>query len=169
MAKKKEIKPISTATAVIFAFVAFALMSAFVVYMLSSGNQGGSSTDLSVDQSFVDDSSLEPPPESVEVKETMADAEVGDGVIFGKYEQNGNTAVKKYCQQAYDKHFRSEYLYGKCLQSYTQITVLTERFAKKNPSGCHIGGTLDHHAVVMRINAQRCKKTEPDNGKNKYR
>lgn len=84
---KKKVKPISAVTAIIFGIIALALMGVFVVYLLSSGGEGEVS-DISIDQSF-EESSLEPPPESVEVKETMADAEVGDAVVFGSYEQDG--------------------------------------------------------------------------------
>lgn len=89
MAKQNKVKPISTAAATVIAIIAFAVMIVFVVYITSSGNGDSSAGEYSFDQSFGAESSLEPPPEQIEIKETMADAAVGDAVIFGKYEQNG--------------------------------------------------------------------------------
>lgn len=94
-AKKKEVKPISIAVAAGLALVAFLLMGMFLVYIFSSGGNDDTPSDVSIEQSFDAGSSLEPPPTQVEVKETMADANVGDAVIFGKYEQNGNDADGK--------------------------------------------------------------------------
>ena len=90
MAKKKEIKPISVLWALVIAVVTFALIGGFLVYLFSTGDGSDTQSDISIEQSF-EESSIDPPPVEVEVKETMADAEVGDAVIFGKYEQNGNT------------------------------------------------------------------------------
>lgn len=94
MAKKNNAKPLSLVAAAIIAIVAVALAAAFVLYLLDTNTQDGDteSIDTSYEQSFADESSLEPPPEEVVVKETMADASVGDAVVFGAYEQNGNTA-----------------------------------------------------------------------------
>lgn len=93
MAKKNKAKPLSLAAVAVIALVAIALTIAFVIYLLDTNTQGGNeSTDNSFEQSFGEESSLEPPPENVIVKETMADASVGDAVVFGTYEQNGNTA-----------------------------------------------------------------------------
>ena len=92
-AKKKEVKPISAIAAAVMIVIAFLAMGVFLVYMFSSGDGGvESSVDTSLEQSFGAESSIAPPVSEIEVKETMADAEVGDGVIFGSYEQNGNTA-----------------------------------------------------------------------------
>lgn len=92
-AKKKEAKPISAIAAAVMIVIAFLAMGVFLVYMFSSGDGGvESSVDTSLEQSFGAESSIAPPVSEIEVKETMADAEVGDGVIFGSYEQNGNTA-----------------------------------------------------------------------------
>lgn len=90
--KKKKAKPIPFTAAIVLVLVAFAVMGSFLVYMFSSGGEGDSSGDVSIEQSFGSESSLEPPPDQVQVKDTMADANVGDAVVFGKYEQNGNTA-----------------------------------------------------------------------------
>ncbi len=93
MAKNNKAKPLSLAAVAVIALVAIALTIAFVIYLLDTNTQGGNeSTDNSFEQSFGEESSLEPPPEEVIVKETMADASVGDAVVFGTYEQNGNTA-----------------------------------------------------------------------------
>lgn len=92
-AKKKEIKPIPVLAAAVMIIIAFLVMGVFLVYMFSTGEGGGeSSIDTSLEQSFGVESSIAPPVSEIDVKETMADAEVGDGVIFGSYEQNGNTA-----------------------------------------------------------------------------
>lgn len=90
MAKKKEIKPISVALAAVILVVTLLLIGAFVVYLVSKGDGGDTQSDISIEQSF-DESSNDPPPVEVVVKETMADAEVGDAVVFGRFEQNGNT------------------------------------------------------------------------------
>ncbi len=87
MAKKKEIKPISVLWALVIAVVTFALIGGFIVYLFSTGDSGDEQSDISIEQSF-EESSIDPPPVEVEVKETMADAEVGDAVVFGRFEQN---------------------------------------------------------------------------------
>ncbi len=88
-AKKKEIKQIPVWLAFILVLIAFAAMGMFLVYMFSSGSSDTSSQlDTSFEQSFDTENSVEPPPVEVEVKDTMADANVGDAVIFGRYEQN---------------------------------------------------------------------------------
>lgn len=92
MAKKSNAKPLSLVAAIVIAVIAIALAATFVAYLLDTNTQGGNteSSENSYEQSFGEESSLEPPPEQVIVKETMADASVGDAVVFGKYEQNGN-------------------------------------------------------------------------------
>lgn len=92
MAKKKEIKPIPTFPAVIMLLAFLAAMVVFVVYVVTPmGSSDISHVDSLGEQSFEVESSIEPPPPSVEeVKEYMSDANVGDVVLFGKYEQNGN-------------------------------------------------------------------------------
>lgn len=94
MAKKNNAKPMPLAVMIIISLIAIALAAAFLAYLLDTNTQDGDteSIDTSYEQSFADESSLEPPPEEVIVKETMADASVGDAVVFGMYEQNGNTA-----------------------------------------------------------------------------
>ncbi len=87
-AKKKEIKPIPISLAIVLVLIAFVAMGMFLVYMFSSGSDTSSESDNSLEQSFDTESSIEPPPVDVELKGTMADANVGDAVIFGKYEQN---------------------------------------------------------------------------------
>ena len=94
MAKKNNAKPMPLAVMIIISLIAIALAAALLAYLLDTNTQDGDteSIDTSYEQSFADESSLEPPPEEVIVKETMADASVGDAVVFGTYEQNGNTA-----------------------------------------------------------------------------
>lgn len=94
MAKKNNAKPMPLAVMIIISLIAIALAAAFLAYLLDTNTQDGDteSIDTSYEQSFADESSLEPPPEEVIVRETMADASVGDAVVFGTYEQNGNTA-----------------------------------------------------------------------------
>lgn len=94
MAKKNNAKPMPLAVMIIISLIAIALAAAFLAYLLDTNTQDGDteSIDTSYEQSFADESSLEPPPEEVIIKETMADASVGDAVVFGTYEQNGNTA-----------------------------------------------------------------------------
>lgn len=91
MAEKKKVKPISTVAAIVIALIAFAAMGTFLVYIFSSGGSGEVSGDTSLEQSFGDESSIAPERSEAEVKETMADANVGDAVIYGAYEQDGNT------------------------------------------------------------------------------
>ncbi len=92
MAKKSNAKPLSLIAAIIIALVAISLAVTFVLYLFDTNTQDGNteSTENSYEQSFGEESSLEPPPEEIIVKETMADASVGDAVLFGTYEQNGN-------------------------------------------------------------------------------
>lgn len=87
---KKKARPISVGVALIIAIIAFAVMGTFLIYMFSEGGSGDISVDTSIEQSFGEETSLEPERSEAEVKETMADANVGDAVIYGKYEQNGN-------------------------------------------------------------------------------
>ncbi len=94
MAKKNSAKPMPLAVAILIAVGALALAAAFLIYLFDVNTQGEATdqSDVSFEQSFADESSLEPPPEQVIVKETMADAAVGDAVVFGTYEQNGNSS-----------------------------------------------------------------------------
>lgn len=94
-AKKKEVKPISTPLAIVLVLIAFAVMGMFLVYMFSSGGGNTSDVNSSLEQDFGTESSFEPLPEDVVVKETMADANVGDAVVFGKYEQNNDSSDGK--------------------------------------------------------------------------
>lgn len=94
-AKKKEVKPISVPLAIVLVLIAFAVMGMFLVYMFSSGGDDTSDLNSSLEQDFGTESSLEPLPEDVVVKETMADANVGDAVVFGKYEQNDDSSDGK--------------------------------------------------------------------------
>ncbi|MBO5915166.1 MAG: hypothetical protein J6Q72_07440 [Clostridia bacterium] len=87
--KKSKAKPISVGVALIMAFIAFAVMGTFLSYMFTSGGSGEVSADISIEQSFAE-SSLAPEKSEAEVKETMADANVGDAVRYGSYEQDGN-------------------------------------------------------------------------------
>ncbi len=94
MAKKNSAKPMPLAVAILIAVGALALAAAFLIYLfdVNTPDESSASNDISFEQSFADESSLEPPPEQVIVKETMADAAVGDAVVFGTYEQNGNSS-----------------------------------------------------------------------------
>lgn len=87
--KKSKVKPISVGVALVMALVAFAVMGTFISYMFTSGGSGDVSADISIEQSFAE-SSLAPEKSEAEVKETMADANVGDAVRYGSYEQDGN-------------------------------------------------------------------------------
>ena len=91
MAKKKEIKPFPTFLSVILLLAFLGAMVVFVVYVVTPmGTSDVSHVDSLGEQSFEAESSIEPPPPSVaEIKEYMSDADVGDVVTFGKYEQNG--------------------------------------------------------------------------------
>jgi hypothetical protein len=102
MAKKNSAKPMPLVVAILIALVALALAASFIIYLLgislfdsSASDESADSGENSYEQSFLEESSLEPPPENVVVKETMADAAVGDAVVFGTYEQNGNDADGK--------------------------------------------------------------------------
>ncbi len=92
MAKKsKEVKPFPTAVAILLLLLAFAVMGAFLFYMFSPSLNETSHVDSLGEQSFGEESSIEPPPPPVvEVKEFMSEAKVGDAVNFGKYEQDNN-------------------------------------------------------------------------------
>lgn len=91
MAKKKEVKPVSVGAAIAMVLIGAALIAVFLIYMFGDTGSENVQSDVSLEQSFGAESSIEPPPVDVEVKETMADANVGDAVVFGNYEQNGKT------------------------------------------------------------------------------
>ncbi len=88
--KKKDVKPIPVAVAVILILLAFAAMSFFAAYLFSSGD--GGNTDPSVDHSFTEESSDAPAPVVGEEKDYFADADVGDIVRFGRYDQDGDSS-----------------------------------------------------------------------------
>lgn len=90
MAKNKEVKPLPIAVAVIILVAAVALMAAYAVYLFAPADEV-SHTDKVVDQSFTVESEDEPAPVVGEEKEYFDDANVGDYVKFGHYEQNGKT------------------------------------------------------------------------------
>ncbi len=92
MAKKsKEVKPFPTAVAILLLLLAFAVMGVFLFYMFSPSLNETSHVDSLGEQSFGEESSVEPPPPPVaEVKEFMSEAKVGDVVVYGKYEQDNN-------------------------------------------------------------------------------
>lgn len=90
---KKETKPIPLFLALIMVFAAFAVMAMFVCYLVMPGetNKDESSVFSLDEMSFIEEESSEPPaPIIVEVKEHMSDADVGDVVKFGMYDQNSN-------------------------------------------------------------------------------
>lgn len=89
--KKKEVKPIPVGLAAVLLLAALAAMGTFVYYIV--GHTGETSdADKVVDQSFTEESNNEPAPIVGEEKEFFNDAEVGDIVKFGSFEQNGNSA-----------------------------------------------------------------------------
>ena len=90
MAKKsKEVKPFPTIAAILMLVIALAAMIAFVCYIIAPPTDEPHVDSLG-EQSFGEESSVEPPPPVVEVKEYMSEANVGDAVTYGKYEQDGN-------------------------------------------------------------------------------
>ncbi|MBE6692431.1 MAG: hypothetical protein E7586_03740 [Ruminococcaceae bacterium] len=93
MAKKtKEVKPFPIAVAILLLLLAFAVMGLFLFYMFSPSLNENSHVDSLGEQSFEEESSVEPPPPPVvEVKEFMSEANVGDVVVYGKYEQDNNS------------------------------------------------------------------------------
>ncbi len=93
MAKKtKEVKPFPTSVALLLLLLAFGAMVVFVMYMVSPSLNETSHVDSLGEQSFEEESSVEPPPPPppVEIKEFMSEANVGDMVNYGKYEQDNN-------------------------------------------------------------------------------
>ncbi len=91
MAKSKEVKPLPVAVAVLILLIGVALMATFAVYIFSPAEEV-SHVDKVEGQSFTEESKDEPAPIVGEEKEFFEDAEVGDYVKFGHYEQNGNDA-----------------------------------------------------------------------------
>ena len=90
MAKKsKEVKPFPTVVSILMLVIALAAMIAFVCYIIDPPTDEPHVDSLG-EQSFGEESSVEPPPPVVEVKEYMSEAQVGDAVAYGKYEQDGN-------------------------------------------------------------------------------
>ena len=82
------------AAAILIAVATVVVIGIFLIYLLAPDTPSEESSvgENSYEQSYGEESSLEPPPEQVVVKETMADAQVGDAVVFGAYEQNGNSS-----------------------------------------------------------------------------
>lgn len=91
MAKKKTVNPIPLWLAIVLAVVLVLAIGVFMTYLFTSFGSGEDEGEVSLTQSFGEESS-EAPSQVIVVKETMSDAEVGDAVVFGSYEQNGNTA-----------------------------------------------------------------------------
>ncbi len=91
MAKKKEIKPISGTVLAVVAVIAILLMATLVYYIVRPSETKETNESYVGEQSFGDESSVAPPVFDGEVKENMSDAEIGDVVMFGKYEQNGKS------------------------------------------------------------------------------
>lgn len=90
--KKKTVQPLPIAVGVVIIVLAVAAMAAFVGYIVNPPTSNDSSVDYSGNQSFGDASSNEDPALSLgTTKERLADAERLDIVVFGSYEQDGNT------------------------------------------------------------------------------
>lgn len=89
MAKNKEVKPLPIAVAVLIILIGIALMVTFSVYVFSPAEEV-SHVDKVEGQSFAEESKDEPAPIVGEEKEFFEDAEVGDYVKFGHYDQDGN-------------------------------------------------------------------------------
>lgn len=89
MAKKKEIKPIPMWLGIIMILLAFVAMGLLLSYIFAPPESEVSHIDDLGEQSFREETSVEAPA-PVEVKEYMSDANVGDAVYYGKYEQDGN-------------------------------------------------------------------------------
>ncbi len=92
MAKKKEIKPINNVVWAVFGIIAVLLMVTLVYYIVKPSETKETDESYVGEQSFGEESSVAPPTFEGEVKENMSDADVGDVVLFGKYEQNGNSS-----------------------------------------------------------------------------
>ena len=91
MAKKsKDVKPFPTLIAIIILVAFLAAMSGFIYYIISPPTDEPHIDSLG-EQDFSDETSVEPPPPEVEVKEYMSEANIGDAVVFGKYEQDNNS------------------------------------------------------------------------------
>lgn len=92
--KSKEVKGFPVPVALLIILVAVVLMVAFVIYLVTPVTSGETShTDSLGEQSFAEETSVEPPPPVVEeIKEYMYDANVGDVVTYGSYEQNADTS-----------------------------------------------------------------------------
>ncbi len=93
MAKKnKEVKPIPIIVGILMILAAFAVMGWILNHVITPPAPEASHVDDLGNQTFdvEEEESVAPPPPEVEVKEYMADAEVGNAVYYGKYEQDGN-------------------------------------------------------------------------------
>lgn len=87
-AKKKEVKPLPVPVAVLLIVLAFAVMGGFVAYLLLPNRTGDD--NVSVEHSFTEESSDAPAPVVGEEKDYFHDANVGDTVRFGRYDQDGD-------------------------------------------------------------------------------
>jgi len=94
MAKKtKEVKPIPLPVALLCAVVIFALMAVFIVYLSSPYRTPEQPSSATIDEGSFAEPTPDEPEQSlpVEVKEYMSDANIGDAVLYGRYEQNAVT------------------------------------------------------------------------------
>ena len=108
MAKNnKQVRPIPVLLAIVMFIVAIAVMALFVTHIVApSGNGDASHVDSLGEQSFAEETSVEPPPPEVsEIKEYMSDANVGDVVTFGKYEQDNNKENSKETSDTFSAFF----------------------------------------------------------------
>lgn len=87
-AKKKEVKPLPVPVAVLLVVLAFAVMGGFVAYLLLPNRTGDD--NVSVEHSFAEESSDAPAPVVGEEKDYFHNANVGDTVRFGRYDQDGD-------------------------------------------------------------------------------
>lgn len=91
MAKKKEVKPIPMWIAVVAFLVFLIAAGTFLTYLFTNVFGAKDIDQSSLTQSFEAESS-EAPSQVIEMKEHMSDAQKGDAVVFGSYEQNGDTS-----------------------------------------------------------------------------
>ncbi len=91
MAKKKEVKPIPMWIAVVAFLVFLIAAGTFLTYLFTNVFGAKDIDQSSLTQSFEAESS-EAPSQVIEMKEHMSDAQKGDAVVFGSYEQNGDAS-----------------------------------------------------------------------------
>ena len=79
-----------------------------------------------------------------------------------------DSGIKQYRKIFHHQQFSAACPQRKSLQQRREQTVLTENIPENNAAGCYAQRRNDHHAVMVKIQSERCKNPEPEKGDQKY-